>query len=202
MNRNLKALQWKSDDNNSGKDGIDDEEDDFKELAQELNKEERLGEPLQQTLTNILETIWQNPQSYEKIKEKMKIYARPENCSSPVVKKCNKEIWQAHLTSRDRAKDLRFQKIQTAVLKDTTAITQVTSDLVKLKNNRELTAKDIRKSIIPVIKTCTEAMTFLSHANQVADSIRRTNIAMSLPKDLYPLAKDLPIPSDGFLVMT
>ena len=50
------------------------------------------------------------------------------------------KIWQAHLTSRDRAKDLRFQKNQTAVLKGPIAITQVTSDLVKLKNNRELTA--------------------------------------------------------------
>ena len=50
------------------------------------------------------------------------------------------KIWQAHLTSRDRAKDLRFQKNQAAVLKGTIAITQVTSDLVKLKNNRELTA--------------------------------------------------------------
>ena len=29
-----------------------------------------------------------------------------------------------------------FQKIQTTVLKDTIAITQVTSDLVQLKNNR------------------------------------------------------------------
>ena len=71
-----------------------------------------------------------------------------------------------------------FQKIQTTVLKDTIAITQVTSDLVQLKNNRELTAKGIRKSIIPVIKTCTEAMAFLGHANQEADSIRRTNIVM------------------------
>ena len=61
MNRNLKALQWESDDNNSGKDGIDDGEDNFKELAQELNKEEGLGEPVQQTLANILETVWQNP---------------------------------------------------------------------------------------------------------------------------------------------
>ena len=50
MNRNLKALQWESDDNNSGKDGLDDGEDDFKELAQELNKEERLGVPVQQAL--------------------------------------------------------------------------------------------------------------------------------------------------------
>ena len=125
----------------------------------------------------------------------MKIYVRPKNCRSFVVKKWNKEIWQAHLTSRDRAKDLNCQKIQTTVLKGTTAITQVTSDLVKLKNNRELTAKDIRKSVTPVIKTCTEAMTFLGHANQETDSIGRTNIAMSLPKDSYPLVKDVPIPS-------
>ena len=33
MNRNLKALQWESDDNNSGRDGIDDGEDYFKDLA-------------------------------------------------------------------------------------------------------------------------------------------------------------------------
>ena len=44
INNNLKALQWKSDDNNSGEDLIDDGEDDLKELAQELNKEEGLGE--------------------------------------------------------------------------------------------------------------------------------------------------------------
>ena len=80
------------------------------------------------------------------MKHKVKIYARPENYSS-LIKKCNKEIWQAHLTSRDRARDLRFQKIQTAVLKGTIAITQVTTDLVKLKTDRELAAKD-RKLII------------------------------------------------------
>ena len=94
------------------------------------------------------------------------------------------------------SKDLRFQKIQTAVLKGTIAITQVTSNLVKLKNNRELFAKDIRKSIIHVIKTCTEAMTFLGHANQEVDSIKRTSIAMSLLRDLYPLAEDVPVPSE------
>ena len=70
MNSNLKALQWEYDDINSGKDGIDDGEDDFKQLVQELNKEERLDELIQQTLANILETVWHNPQSYEKIKDK------------------------------------------------------------------------------------------------------------------------------------
>ena len=44
INSNLKALQWESDDNNSGEDLIDAGEDDLKEPAQELNKEEGLGE--------------------------------------------------------------------------------------------------------------------------------------------------------------
>ena len=70
--------------------------------------EEGLGEPVQQTLANILETVCQNLQSYEKMKDKVKIHARPENSSSLVVTKCNKENWQAHLTSRDRTEDLRF----------------------------------------------------------------------------------------------
>ena len=79
MNKNLKAIQWESEDNNSNKDGIYDGEDYLKELAQKLNKEEGSREPVQQTLANILEIVWQNPQSYEKMKDKMKIYARPEN---------------------------------------------------------------------------------------------------------------------------
>ena len=43
MNSDLEALQWESDDNDSGKDGIDDMKADFKELALELNKEEGWG---------------------------------------------------------------------------------------------------------------------------------------------------------------
>ena len=45
-------------------------------------------------------------------------------------------IRQAHLTFTDRAKGLHFKKIQIVVLKGTIAITQVTKDLVKLKNNK------------------------------------------------------------------
>ena len=115
-----------------------------------------------------------------------------------VLKNATKKFGKlTHLTSKDRADDLRFQKIQIAVQKGIIAITQVTSDLVKLKNNRELTVKDIRKSTFPVIKTSTEAMKLV---NQEADSIRRTNTARSLPKDLYPLTKDVPIPSECLFV--
>ena len=60
MNSDLEALQWESDDNNSRKDGIYDKEVDFNQLTLELNKEEGLREPVQQTSANILETVWQN----------------------------------------------------------------------------------------------------------------------------------------------
>ena len=42
-------------------------------------------------------------------------------------------------------------------------------------------------------------MTFLGYENQKADSIRKKNINISLlPKDLYPLAKDIPTSSEWF----
>ena len=47
MNRNTKAHQWESDNSNSGKDWTGNGGDDFKELDQELNKEEGLGGPVQ-----------------------------------------------------------------------------------------------------------------------------------------------------------
>ena len=47
-NRNTKALQWESSNSNKdGKDEIGNGGDDFKELDQELNKEEGLGGPVQ-----------------------------------------------------------------------------------------------------------------------------------------------------------
>ena len=39
-------------------------------------------------------------------------------------------------------------------------------------------------------------MTFLGHAKQKADSLRKTNIVMSLPKNLCSLAKEVPVTSE------
>ena len=52
---------------------------------------------------------------------------------------------------------LKCQKSAVVLLQQKGTITQVTNDLVKLKNNGQLTAKDIRKLIIPIIKSCTES---------------------------------------------
>lgn len=72
----IKSSQVESDnDNNSDKENrIDDGEvGDFKELTQEQNMVEVLDEPVRQSLANILETVWQNPQTCEKMKGEMEI---------------------------------------------------------------------------------------------------------------------------------
>ena len=54
------------------------------------------------------------------------------------------------------AKDLRFQKIQTAIQKDTIAITQVTSGLVRLNDKKSYLLKTSENqsslSLNPVLK--------------------------------------------------
>ena len=84
------------------------------------------------------------------------------------------------------------------MLRVTTATAQVTSYLIKLEKNRKLTGKGIGKLVIPDIKTCTERVIFLGYAHLEADFITGTNIATSLPKDLYLIAKDVSIPSKWF----
>lgn len=74
------------------------------------------------------------------------------------------KFFKAHLTFRDEAKNLCFQKIQSAMLKDTILVTQVTNDRVKRKII-ELTITDLKQPIIRVMKSYTEAMTFLGHDN-------------------------------------
>ena len=62
MNRNLKALQSESDSNNWQRWNWWRGSWWFNELAQELNMKEGFGEPVQQTMAIILETVWQNTQ--------------------------------------------------------------------------------------------------------------------------------------------
>ena len=131
------------------------------------------------------------------MKYNMKIYTRQENCSSLVAKICNKEIWHAHLISKDRAKDLRLRKNSNSCAKKHQCHYEDTSDLVKLKNNYGLTAKTLENQLSLSSKpVLCMVMTFLGHANQEAHSIRKTNIAMLLTKDLYPLAKYVTILSE------
>ena len=95
----------------------------------------------------------------------MRTYKKPQNCSELLVKKCNKEIWQEQMNAQDRNKNLKGQKFQGVVLKGASVICEVTSNLINLKNNKDISGKDLRLQLSHIIKTCTESLAFLGMTN-------------------------------------
>ena len=153
MQQNLDALQ---EDNIIDEHSDDDEEDTLTQVALQLNSPEEVGDPVNENLANIVNTVWQDPKSFEKMKEKMKTYLRPQNCDKMIVKKCNKEIWSDHTGVKDRTKDLRVQKVQTGNLKVSIALVEAMQAIITLKSNKNLAAKEIRSALSPIIKTCSD----------------------------------------------
>ena len=171
----------------------------LKGLIQELDKDEEIGEKINKDLADISNKVWQNPNAFEKFKTKMKTYKKPQNCSDLLVEKCSKEIWQERMNAQDRNKDLKVQKVQGAVLKGAFAIFEVTNTLINLKNNKDISGKELRLQLSNVIKICIESLTFLGMANLEGDNIRRQYLSKILPPKLSPLTKDVSTPSEFLL---
>ena len=103
------------------------------------------------------------------------------------------------MNAQDRNKDLKVQNVQGEVLKGASAICEVTNNLINLKNNKDISGKNLRLQLFNVIKICTESLTFLRMANLEDDSIRRQYLSKILPTKLVPLTKDAPTPSEFLL---
>ena len=111
----------------------------------------------------------------------MKTYKKPQNCPHLLVKKCNTEIWQERMNVQDCNKDLEVQKVQGAVFKAAFTIYEVTNNLISIKNNKDISGKELRLQLSNVIKICTESLTLLEMANLEGDSIRRQYVSEILP---------------------
>ena len=103
------------------------------------------------------------------------------------------------MNAQDRNKDLKVQNVQGEVLQGASAICEVTNNLINLKNNKDISGKELRLQLSNVIKICTESLTFLRMANLEDDSIRRQYLSKILPPKLVPLTKDVPTPSEFLL---
>ena len=103
------------------------------------------------------------------------------------------------MNAQDRNKDLKGAKSPErggTVLKGAFAICEVTNDLINLKNNTDISGKELRLQLSNVIKICAENLTFLGMANLEGDNIRRQYLSKILPPKLFPFTKDVPTPSD------
>ena len=70
------------------------------------------------------------------------------------------------LQSKTRSKDFKTQMLQDCILKTVGVISKVTDTLlVNLKNNKNLSLKNLRNSIGPMVHDCTDSLALLSHVN-------------------------------------
>ena len=161
-------------------------------LAGELTNREKTSDPLGEKLAVVIDNIWKTPISKDTLAKKLDAYQRPSNVEKLIVKRCNPEIWSERLSTHVRSKDLKTQKVQSGITKGTIALSQVLEDLIKIKNNKELNARDIRKNLNSTISKCTDGLALLAHTNQSLEQQRRDQIVSSLDKPFIQLAKDVP----------
>ena len=79
------------------------------------------------------------------------------------------------------------------------AICEVTNILINLKNNKDISGKELRLQLSNVIKIYTENLTFRGMANLEGDNIKRQYLLKVLPPKLALLTKDVPTPSEFLL---
>ena len=103
------------------------------------------------------------------------------------------------MNAQDRNKELKAQKVQGVVLNGAFTICEVTNTPIHLKNNKDISGKELRLQWSNVIKTCTESLTFLGMTNLEGFNIRRQYLSKMLPWKMVPLTKDIPTPSEFLL---
>ena len=172
-------------------------EDDMSGLWQQINSEidskEKTGPQIDPNLATIVNEVWQNPLEKDTFVKKLEGYHRPENCQDLTVKRCNEEIWKhKSLQPYTRQKVLKDQRKQTSIMKGAIAIANIANNLIDLKKDQDMSKKDLKKSLNPLIHQCTDALAFISNANANIDQSRRENLISAFDNSYLELSKNVP----------
>ena len=81
------------------------------------------------------------------------------------MKKCNKENWQERMNAQGCNKVLNVQNVHGAALKRTFAICNFSNNVVCLRNNKDISRKELKFKVSNFIKICTKSPAFLGIAN-------------------------------------
>ena len=88
-------------------------------------------------------------------------------------------------------KTWKYKKSKGQFFKGYFEIYEVKNTLINLKNNKDISRKEVKLQLSNVIEICTDSLIFLGIENLEGDNIRRQKI---LRPKLVPLTKDVPTP--------
>ena len=110
----------------------------------------------------------------ERLQEKINKYPQPENCEGLTKVRVNQLIWD-NLNSTIGSQDLKFQKVQTSVVKGMTALARVTDAILKRVN--EINGGKV------LAQEAIDSLSLLAHANTELNNRRKELIKPDLHTD-------------------
>ena len=147
---------------------------DFLETFKNDLKSEETGPPIHEELAKIVTRLVLDGMLEDKLQEKLNKYPQPENCEGLTKVRANQLIWD-NLSPSVRSQDLRFQKVQTSIVKGMTALARVVDAI--LKNVNEINGGK------PLAQEATESLSLFTHANAELNTRRKELIKPDLPSD-------------------
>ena len=105
---------------------VDESVGDFLKTVQNDLKSEETGPPIHEELAKIVTRLVRDGMLEERLPQ-------PENCEGLTKVRVNQLIWD-NLSSTIRSQDLKFQKVQTSIVKGMTALARVTDAILKRVN--------------------------------------------------------------------
>ena len=153
-----------------------DEEPLLKDYTKVLKDTGKKSGAVNKKLSELINTLWQQKEPLDKLKDEMGTYDPPQNCQKHAITYCNEEIWNEHLQSKQRNVDLKAQKMQKTINKGGIILGEVADSLIKIKHNKDMTATDMKNAVMPLIQMCTDGLTFLAHGNNLLNQTCRNHI--------------------------
>ena len=153
-------------------------------ISKEFSNLEEAVEPISDKLASIVNGLWANKLSDDKLKDKIRKYPSPSNCNYMKVPKCNREIWSGSCMNSDaRSTDIALQKAPSQVLRASVATIKVCDQLTtsKSKEKKDIPFKEMLVASI-------DSIAILGQAVQGIIQLRRDLIKPKLPFRLQKLA--------------
>ena len=148
------------------------------------------GSEINTKLAKIANSLFSDKLHDEKIKEKLKKYPIPLNCSNLSVAKCNAEIWGT-LPHAKKLQDISLQKNLNLISKAGGILANIGHHLLmwKAKETGEMPLNSL-------VNLTTDAIALLGHASQELHQLRRDSNKHNLPSNLKGLAHNIPPASE------
>ena len=96
-----------------------DEEPPFKVYTKVLKDTSKKNGPINKKLSELINTLWQQKEPLDKLKDEMGTYDPRKTCQTLAIKYCNEEIWNRHLQANTEMWILKHKRCKKLLIKVT-----------------------------------------------------------------------------------